>query len=78
MARFDTLTPAPTRGLIVFLKSLFETPRFAVGTRVNRLHKGSLDRVDGRVVAQTAEGVLVEWPRNGTGWERPGALCQQG
>jgi hypothetical protein len=24
------------------------------------------------------EGVLVEWPRNGSGWERPQALCQQG
>ncbi|MGE0350720.1 hypothetical protein [Hydrogenophaga sp.] len=61
-----------------FLRSLFQTPRFAAGARVNRMHRGSLDRVDGRVVAQTREGVLVEWPRNGAGWERPHALCQQG
>lgn len=64
--------------MIELLKSYFQTPHFAAGARVNRLHKGSLDRVDGRVVAQTEEGVLVEWPRNGSGWEHPGALCQQG
>lgn len=65
--------------MIALLKSYFQmTPQFAAGVRVNRLHKGSLDRVDGRVVAQTHEGVLVEWPRNGAGWEHPGALCQQG
>lgn len=64
--------------MLTFLKTLFQTPRFAVGVRVNRFHQGSLDRTDGRVVAQTAQGVLVEWPRNGCGWERPNALCQQG
>jgi hypothetical protein len=74
MAPFDTETDI----MIELLKSYFQTPQFAAGTRVNRLHKGSLDRVDGRVVAQTHEGVLVEWPRNGSGWEQPGALCQQG
>ncbi|MBW0171671.1 MAG: hypothetical protein ACT6SF_11765 [Hydrogenophaga sp.] len=67
-----------TDTMIELLKSYFQTPQFAAGTRVNRLHKGSLDRVDGRVVAQTEAGVLVEWPRNGCGWEQPGALCQQG
>jgi hypothetical protein len=61
-----------------FFQTLFQTPRFPVGVRVNRLHQGSLDRTDGRVVAHTAEGVLVEWPRNGSGWEQPNALCQQG
>lgn len=64
--------------MIELLKSYFQTPQFPAGARVNRLNKGSLDRVDGRVVAQTEEGVLVEWPRNGSGWEHPGALCQQG
>lgn len=78
MARFDVTTAAPTRRLIAFLNPFFQAPRFAAGARVNRLHKGSLDRIDGRVVAQTRDGVLVEWPRHGTGWERPGALCQQG
>lgn len=64
--------------MIEFFKSYFQTPRFPAGARVNRLHKGSLDRVDGRVVAQTDDGVLVEWPRDGSGWEQPGALCLQG
>lgn len=64
--------------MIELLKSYFQTPQFPAGARVNRLHKGSLDRVDGRVVAQTDEGVLVEWPRNGSGWEQPAALCLQG
>ncbi len=64
--------------MIELLKSYFQTPQFPAGARVNRLYKGSLDRVDGRVVAQTDEGVLVEWPRNGSGWEQPGALCLQG
>ncbi|MBT9464400.1 hypothetical protein [Hydrogenophaga sp.] len=64
--------------MLKFFQTFFQTPRFQVGVRVNRLHQGSLDRTDGRVVAQTAEGVLVEWPRNGSGWEHPNALCQQG
>ena len=64
--------------MLKFFQTMFQTPRFPVGVRVNRLHQGSLDRTDGRVVAQTDEGVLVEWPRNGSGWEQPSALCQQG
>jgi hypothetical protein len=64
--------------MIELLKSYFQAPHFPVGARVNRLHQGSLDRVDGRVVAHTHEGVLVEWPRDGSGWEQPGALCLQG
>ncbi|QHE88076.1 hypothetical protein [Hydrogenophaga sp. BPS33] len=78
MARFEAAAVTPTHRLIAFLNSFFRAPRFAAGARVNRLHKGTLDRIDGRVVAQTRDGVLVEWPRHGTGWERPGALCQQG
>lgn len=78
MAPSDPHPDPETQTMIELLKSYFQTPQFAAGARVNRLHKGSLDRVDGRVVAQTEEGVLVEWPRNGSGWEHPGALCQQG
>ncbi len=59
------------------IQSFFQTPKFHAGVRVNRFYKGSIDRVDGRVVAQTSEGVLVEWPRFGSGWERPQTLCQQ-
>lgn len=64
--------------MLKFFKTFFQTPHFPAGVRVNRLHQGSLDRTDGRVVAHTREGVLVEWPRNGCGWEHPHALCQQG
>ena len=28
-------------------------------------------------LVSTADGVLVEWPRFGTGWESPQTLCQQ-
>ena len=63
--------------MLKLIQSLFQTPRFNAGVRVNRFYKGSIDRVDGRVVAHTAEGVLVEWPRFGSGWERPQTLCQQ-
>jgi hypothetical protein len=59
------------------IRSFFQTPRFIAGVRVNRFYRGSIDRVDGRVVAHTADGVLVEWPRFGTGWESPQTLCQQ-
>lgn len=78
MAPSDPHPDPETQTMIELLKSYFQAPQFAAGARVNRLHKGSLDRVDGRVVAQTEEGVLVEWPRNGSGWEQPGALCLQG
>lgn len=57
--------------------AMFAEPTFESGTRVNRLVMGSLDRTDGRVVAQTEKGVLVEWPRKGAHWERPQHLCQQ-
>lgn len=56
---------------------LFAQPSFQPGVRVNRLAMGALDRTDGRVVAQTDAGVLVEWPRNGAHWEKPHQLCEQ-
>jgi len=63
--------------IIKAILNLFADPSFETGARVNRLSKGSLDLTDGRVVAQTARGVLVEWPRNGAHWEMPHQLCQQ-
>jgi hypothetical protein len=63
--------------MLKLIQSFFQTPRFSAGVRVNRFVRGSMDRIDGRVVAQTADGVLVEWPRFGTGWERPQTLCEQ-
>lgn len=63
--------------IINAIPNLFAEPSFETGARVNRLSKGALERTDGRVVAQTDKGVLVEWPRNGAHWERPHQLCQQ-
>ena len=63
--------------VIKAILNLFAEPSFETGARVNRLSKGALDRTDGRVVAQTEKGVLVEWPRNGSHWEMPHQLCQQ-
>ena len=48
-----------------FIKALFEEPTFEHGERVNRVHRGSLQRTDGYVVAQSDDGVLVEWPNGG-------------
>ena len=69
--------------MLKFLKSLFQTPRFPEGARVNLLDDSSpmvmamTERVDGRVLTQTRQGVLVEWPRGGLRWVSPDALCQQ-
>jgi hypothetical protein len=51
--------------IILFLKSLFAEPTFEVGERVNLVRRGSIEQTDGYVVAQTSQGVLVEWPRCG-------------
>lgn len=69
--------------MLKFLKSLLQTPQFPAGARVNQLTGASGilvvdgDGVDGRVMAQTQRGVLVEWPRTGARWVNPDALCQQ-
>jgi hypothetical protein len=65
------------QSIIKVILNLFAEPSFDTGARVNRVSKGALDRTDGRVVAQTEKGVLVEWPRNGAHWEMPHQLCQQ-
>ena len=51
--------------IILFLKSLFAQPEILAGVRVNHVRGGSIQRTDGYVVAQTADGVMVEWPRGG-------------
>ncbi len=50
---------------LLFLKSLFDQPRFEAGERVNHVPGGSIRRTDGYVIGQTAAGVMVEWPRGG-------------
>lgn len=52
--------------IIFFLRSLFYTPEFAVGRRVNAVRHGTVERADGYVVAHTPHGVLVEWPCGST------------
>lgn len=51
--------------LTTLFKSLFATPVFKAGDRVNQFHNGTLLRTDGYVVAQSANSVLVEWRREG-------------
>ena len=69
--------------MLNFLKSLFVTPRFPAGARVNLLTGASsllvdeANGMDGRVMTQTDEGVLVEWPHSGVRWVNPHSLCQQ-
>jgi hypothetical protein len=69
--------------MLNFLKSLFQTPQFQAGARVNlldtayRVAATDPNGVDGRVMTQTAQGVLVEWPRTGARWMNPNSLCQQ-
>jgi len=55
----------PIMSILLFLKSLFEQPRFEFGIRVNHVRGGSIQRTDGYVVGQTESGVWVEWPRGG-------------
>jgi len=64
--------------ILLFLKSLFVTPQqeFHAGDRVNHIRGGSIRRTDGYVVAQTASGVLVEWPRGGSSLLPNGELSQ--
>lgn len=54
--------------VLYFIKSLFAvaTTQFAPGERVNLVRRGSIERTDGCVLAQTDKGVLVEWPRAGS------------
>ena len=51
--------------IILFFKSLFSSPTFQSGERVNHVRCGAIERTDGYVVGQTDHGVLVEWPRGG-------------
>ncbi len=51
--------------VLLFLKSLFAQPTVPAGARVNHIRGGSIQRTDGYVVAQTSDGVMVEWPRGG-------------
>jgi hypothetical protein len=69
--------------MLNFLKSLFQTPRFPAGARVNLMNNAhpqgwlAPEQIDGQVQTQTRQGVLVEWPRGGLRWVSPDVLCQQ-
>lgn len=69
--------------MLKFLKSLFQTPAFPEGARVNQVNPAFPEawtpgnQIDGRVLTQTNQGVLVEWPHIGMRWVSPDALCQQ-
>lgn len=62
--------------VLFFLKSLFTvaSATFTPGERVNLVRRGSIERTDGYVVAHTAEGVLVEWPRAGASFAQASDL----
>ncbi|HDR9105365.1 hypothetical protein P5X00_35540 [Paraburkholderia sp. A2RO-4L] len=56
---------------------LFETPKFSSGDRVNLLQDGAVVLFDGVVVAQTRQGVLVDWPTGRSDWISPTSLSLQ-
>ncbi|HQX60073.1 MAG: hypothetical protein KBF63_12010 [Rhodoferax sp.] len=66
--------------ILIFLQSLFvsQQPTLNVGDRVNHVRGGAIRRTDGYVVAQTASGVLVEWPRGGSSLLPTAELSQIG
>lgn len=64
--------------ILLFLKSLFEQPRFESGIRVNHVRGGAIARTDGYVVGQTEFGVWVEWPRGGRSLLPVGELSRIG
>jgi hypothetical protein len=55
--------------LAALIQSLFaadtSTLKFTAGERVNHIRRGTIERTDGYVIANTDSGVLVEWPRGG-------------
>jgi hypothetical protein len=55
--------------IAAFIQSLLTIPspalKLAAGERVNHIRRGSIERTDGYVIANTDSGVLVEWPRGG-------------
>ena len=61
--------------ILLFIKSLFAEPTFVTGERVNLVRRGTIDRTDGYVIAQTDKGVLVEWPRVGARFMSASELC---
>ena len=61
-----------------FLKSFFSSPTFQAGERVNAIRHGHIAASDGYVLAQTHEGVLVEWPTGGTRFEAASELSSIG
>ena len=61
--------------ILLFIKSFFAEPTFERGERVNLVRGGTIERTDGYVVGQTARGVLVEWPREGTSFTAASELC---
>ncbi len=61
--------------LLLFIKSLFAEPTFVAGERVNLVRRGTIERTDGYVIAQTDKGVMVEWPYFGTRFMSASELC---
>lgn len=55
--------------MITFIQSFLTTSaptlKFSIGERVNHVRRGAIERTDGYVIANTDNGVLVEWPRGG-------------
>lgn len=62
--------------ILAFLKSLFTTPKFKNGDRVNHVPRGNMARTDGVVLVHGHNGVLVEFPRTGTELLPAAELCQ--
>lgn len=63
---------------LLFFKSLFAETEMRAGSRVNHVRGGAIQRTDGYVVAQTSDGVMVEWPRGGRSLLPVGELAQIG
>lgn len=64
--------------LIAFLFSSPATPVFVAGDRVNLIQRGIIVRTDGYVLAQTPQGVLVEFNNTGHFMADPVSLCRIG
>ena len=64
------------KAIIAFLISLFTDPKFAPGTPVNHVRHGTVQAVDGMVVAQDNRGVMVEFRNRGRVIVSPTELCE--
>jgi hypothetical protein len=64
-------------GIIAFVLARFAPrPHFKPNDRVNLVENGTVARFEGVVIAETPQGVLVDWPKGGSRLSDPDDLVR--